>query len=118
MVILKISLSLLAGLNGGWMLFDGIHVLLKGKYFGPEKPGPWSDIIAFFNLDSFKMGPLFVFLGISWLIFLAAILFGQQWGWFMGLLLCIATLWYLPVGTFISLVVLALLLMYRAQLVQ
>lgn len=38
---MKILLAILGVLNGGYMLLDGIYVILKGKYIGPEKPGPW-----------------------------------------------------------------------------
>lgn len=47
---------LLALLNGGFMLFDGIHVLLKGKYIGPEKPGPWANLFYKLNIDYLNWG--------------------------------------------------------------
>jgi hypothetical protein len=41
---MKILITILGILNGGYMLIDGIYVMLNGKYIGPEKPGPWSYI--------------------------------------------------------------------------
>jgi len=34
-------ITILAALNGSYMLLDGIFVTAKGKYIGPEKPVPW-----------------------------------------------------------------------------
>ena len=47
---MKVLITILGLLNGGYMLLDGIYVMLKGKYIGPEKPGPWSNL--FTNLKS------------------------------------------------------------------
>lgn len=41
----KILFSIIALLNGAWMLFDGLHVLRTGKYFGPPESGPWSGVV-------------------------------------------------------------------------
>ncbi len=109
---IKITLLILSLLQGGWMLFDGFHVLLKGKYFGPEKPGPWSQIVRAIGVDPFRLGPVFVLLGALWLVFLAALLLNRPWSWSLGLVVSVATLWYLPVGTVLSLITLALLLLF------
>ena len=45
---MKILVTILAILTGGFMLLDGIYVMLKGKYIGPEKPGPWANIFPSF----------------------------------------------------------------------
>ena len=52
------------------MLLDGIYVILKGKYIGPDKPGPWANLFYKLDINVFKLGPLFIILGIVWLIFL------------------------------------------------
>jgi len=39
------------------MLLDGIYVMLKGKYVGPEKPGPWSTLFYKLKVDVFNLGP-------------------------------------------------------------
>ena len=39
-MLTKFLAAAVAALIGGWMLFDGLYVLVRGKYFGPEKPGP------------------------------------------------------------------------------
>lgn len=100
----RILLSLLALINGGFMLADGIHVLLKGKYIGPEKPGPWSGLFREAGIDVFNLGPLFVLFGILWLILLYGIIRRAKWIYSYGIIISVATLWYLPFGTLIALI--------------
>lgn len=115
-MVAKIIASLIALLVGGWTIFDGIHVLTTGKYFGPEKPGPWSDLVAAIGIDPFKLGVPFIALGVLWLVFLSAMLLHQSWGWNAALITAILTLWYLPVGTVLSLIYIALLFVFRSRL--
>ena len=113
-MIVRALISLVALVVGGWMIFDGIHVLSTGKYFGPEKPGPWSDLVIAAGIDPFRFGIPFVTFGGLWLLFAAAMLFGQGWAWYAALILAVLTLWYLPVGTILSLVYIALLFILRS----
>ena len=99
----------LAVINGGFMLLDGIYVMLNGKYIGPEKPGPWASLISFTGVDVFKLGPLFVVFGIAWLVFTAMYWQGVDAGRTFGIILSVLTLWYLPFGTLISIIVIVLL---------
>ena len=112
---MKILLTILAALNGSYMLLDGIYVLLKGKYIGPEKPGPWSSLLTRFDIDVFKLGPVFISFGILWLLWLYGLLTQQHWAYSLGIAISIATLWYLPVGTVFSLIVLAVLIFARSK---
>jgi hypothetical protein len=111
---MKLTISILSLLNGIYMLADGIYVMLKGKYIGPEKPGPWAWIFSKLNVDVFKLGPLFLLLGLCWLVFLFAYWTSQPWAWWAGVIMSILTLWYLPFGTIISLALLIILLRNRA----
>lgn len=97
-------------INGVWMLIDGIYVMLNGKYIGPEKPGPWASVLSMTGVDVFKLGPLFICFGIAWLAFVFAFWSDAAWARIFGLILSALTLWYLPFGTLISIVVIALLL--------
>ena len=115
-MVTKIVVSLIALLVGGLMIFDGIHVLRTGKYFGPEKPGPWSDVVAYIGLDPFRFGIPFIVLGVLWVLFLSAMLLHQSWGWYAALLTASLTLWYVPVGTILSLLYIVLLLVFRFRL--
>src|SRR3954471_11020917 len=116
-MILKLVTSLVGCLAGGWMIFDGIHVMLRGKYFGPDKPGPWSVLFTKLGVDPFSLGPLFILLGILWLVFLLAMLAGQPWGWYGAIAVAALSLWYLPLGTVLSIVYLGLLLVGKSRLV-
>jgi len=109
MKYLTIGLSLI---NGLWMLIDGIYVVANGKYIGPEKPGPWASLISLAGVDVFKLGPMFVLYGIAWLVFGVALLLDASWARSLGLILSILTLWYLPFGTLISIVVLVGLIFF------
>lgn len=113
---MKIVISILSLLNGGYMLLDGIYVLMNGKYIGPEKPGPWANLFYKLGIDVFKLGPLFIVFGLLWLAWLYALWANQSWAYPFGLVISVLTLWYLPVGTFISVVVLTTLLTVRSKL--
>lgn len=110
---MKILLIILGFLNGAYMLLDGVYVMLKGKYIGPEKPGPWAGLFYKLNIDVFKLGPLFIVYGVLWLTWLYGFWLAAGWAYVMGLVLCLATLWYLPAGTLFSVVILICLLVTR-----
>jgi uncharacterized membrane protein (DUF2068 family) len=113
---MKILITILAFLNGGYMLLDGLYVMMKGKYIGPEKPGPWAGLFGKFGVDVFKLGPLFIVFGVLWFIWLYGLWTSQGWAHTFGIVVCILTLWYLPVGTLFSLVILFTLIFARQKL--
>lgn len=108
---MKYIVAGLSLINGLWMLIDGIYVLANGKYIGPEKPGPWASLIGLTGVDVFKLGPLFVTFGIAWLAFVGGLVSDAVWARTFGLILSVLTLWYLPFGTLISIVILIALLL-------
>jgi hypothetical protein len=110
-VVLSLSL-----INGLWMLIDGAYVLFNGKYIGPEKPGPWASLLSMTGVDVFKLGPMFVGFGIAWLVFVSGLFSGSYWAYWWGMIVAALSLWYLPFGTIISLVVLAALIFFRERL--
>lgn len=97
------------------MLADGLHVLFKGKYIGPPEPGPWAGIMQKLEVDVYKLGPLFIAFGILWLSFLLGYWMGYSWAYPLGLFMSLMTLWYVPVGTFFSLVVFTLLYLTKGE---
>lgn len=113
---MKILLTVLGIFNGGYMLLDGIFVMLKGKYIGPEKPGPWANIFYKLNVDVFKLGPLFIVFGLLWLFWLYGLWTNQNWVYTFGLIMSISTLWYLPIGTLFSIIIVAILLLAKQKL--
>jgi hypothetical protein len=114
--IMKILITILGLLNGGYMLLDGIYVLLKGKYIGPAKPGPWANIFYKMDVNVFKLGPVFIAFGIMWLIWIYALWANLSWSYAFGIVCCILTLWYLPVGTLLSIIILLILIFSKASL--
>lgn len=98
------------------MLLDGLYVLFNGKYIGPAKPGPWASLFDRFNIDVFRLGPLFVVFGLLWLGWLYALWTHQSWAWLFGVIISILTLWYLPVGTLFSVIILVVLFTAKNKL--
>ena len=109
---IKIILAIVAFANGAFMLIDGIHVMKKGKYIGPEKPGPWANIFYKLNINVFKLGPLFVIFGLAWLFWTFAIWNNSDWSFIFGITISILTLWYLSIGTAISILTIVLLYLF------
>jgi hypothetical protein len=113
---MKILITILGLLNGSYMLLDGIFVMIKGKYIGPEKPGPWASIFYKLNIDVFKLGPMFIAFGIFWFIWLYALWTNQSWAYLLGFIVSILTLWYLPVGTLFSILTIGILLFAKQKI--
>ncbi|AXY74796.1 hypothetical protein D3H65_12745 [Paraflavitalea soli] len=107
---------IIAFINGGYMLLDGIYVMLKGKYIGPEKPGPWANLFSKLAVNIFKLGPLFVVYGLVWLLFLYGLFTTQTWAYKLGLAISILSLWYLPVGTVLSITVFIVLIVAKQKI--
>ena len=113
---MKILISILGLINGGYMLLDGIFVLLKGKYIGPPKPGPWANLFYKLDMNVFKLGPLFILFGLIWVVFIFGFWTNQSWAYILGLIISVLTLWYLPFGTLISIFILVVLLISKQKL--
>jgi hypothetical protein len=113
---IKIGFLVIAILNGGWMLFDGVHVLVKGKYFGPPQPGPWSQVVTAVGLNPFSLGPLFVGLGLLWIVAAGGILQGSSCAWLLAVIVSVASLWYIPIGTLLSIIAILILILFKASL--
>ena len=111
--VIVITLSLL---NGIWMSLDGVHVIKRGKYIGPEKPGPWSAIFLKIKINPFSLGPLFVIFGGLWLINVILIIAAADIWWIYSLCLSVLTLWYIPIGTISSLAILYLEITQKSAL--
>lgn len=113
---MKILITILGLLNGGYMLLDGIYVMLKGKYIGPEKPGPWANLFYKLEINVFNLGPLFIAFGLMWLFWLYCLWTNQSWAYLFGVITSILTLWYLPVGTSFSVIILLILVFAKHKL--
>lgn len=107
---MRILILTLGLFNGAYMLVDGIFVLVKNKYIGPDKPGPWAILFQKFDINVFRLGPLFIVFGILWIGWVYAFHIKQPRANLFGILISLATLWYLPVGTLFSVIILVTLL--------
>lgn len=113
---MKILITVLGLLNGSYMLLDGIFVIINGKFMGPDKPGPWANLFYKFNLDVYRLEPLFIVFGILWITWLYSLWAQQTWSYHFGLILSLSTLWYLPIGTLFSIVIFAVLFFLKHKL--
>lgn len=109
----------LALLEGGWLAFDGAHAFATGDYVTPKSGsyagqlGPWSNLWISMGIDprSTLVKAVHVGLGSAWLIAIVCFAFRLPGAW-AGMLSCaIAGLWYLPFGTLLSVIQIALLLL-------
>ena len=114
----RIAVILIALLMGLWLLFDGSRALLKGDYVTPQtgpnagQLGPWSLVARAVGLDprSTMVKALHLTLGLAWLGALGLSSLRPAAGWWALAACAVGTLWYLPLGTLLSLVELGLLL--------
>ncbi len=119
------SWSVLAGgvILGGWLAFDGVRALVVGDYVTPRSGtyagqlGPWSRVAAAVGVNprGTPMKCVHVMLGLSWLAACGALLAGAGRAPSALLACSVASLWYLPFGTVIGVVELALLWLMRGK---
>ncbi len=106
---MRITIFIIALLVGGWMVFDGLHSVLLGKYFGPDKPGPWTAVISALGFDPARFGLVFVAFGIDWIVGGIGVIKNRRWGYYLTGIMAALSLWYLAIGTVLSAVVLILI---------
>ena len=108
----------LAFIEGGWLAFDGSHALITGDYVTPStgqyagQLGPWSKIVSAVGIEprSTLMKAIPLAIGAVWIAVVVCFIMRCEWAWW-GMFACaIAGLWYLPFGTLMSVIQLALLL--------
>jgi hypothetical protein len=101
---------------GAWMLFDGARALMTGDYTTPRSGryagqlGLWAGIVLRIGIDprSTAMKALFIGFGVAWLLVGAGLVFGTAGILQIAIVLAFATLWYVPIGSAIALLVLLL----------
>lgn len=109
--------TLCAATEFGWLAFDGLHGLTTGDYVTPnEGPyagqlGPWSKLIEAIGIEprSSLFMSVHVALGMAGLVALGLFLRGTRAGRKMLLACAVLGLWYLPFGTLLGLIVIAIL---------
>ena len=107
----------LALVEAGWLTFDGTRALVVGDYVTPKSGphagqlGPWSKVVAAVGIEprSTLMKSIHLVLGAAWLVVIVCYAMRMPWAW-TGMLVCaVLGLWYLPIGTLLSVVQIVLL---------
>lgn len=104
---------------GGWMAFDGGRAMLVGDFVTPKlgeyagRLGPWANLVSAVGLEprSTTVKLIFIGYGLCYLVALAAFWTDVPGSWWALLITALAGLWYLPIGTVLNLVVVALLVL-------
>jgi len=115
--VLRLLVVLLVLANGGWMAFDGGRALLAGDYVTPSsgpyagRLGPWAAVVEAAGLEprSMLVKSVFVVYGLALVAAAAGFALGRAGSRRALLALLPLGLWYLPFGTAINVVALALL---------
>ncbi len=109
----------LAFIEGSWLAFDGGRALVVGDYVTPKSGkyagqlGPWARVVSAVGIEprSTLMKSIHLALGSAWLIVMVCFALRLPWAWW-GMLVCaVLGLWYLPFGTILSVLQIALLLL-------
>ena len=114
---------LLAVYEAGWLVFDGSRALIVGDYVTPRSGphtgqlGPWSKLVAAVGIEprSTLMKVIHVVLGLAWLFVACGFAVGHPWGGKAMMACAVLGLWYLPIGTVLSLAQIVLLLVLRTR---
>lgn len=114
---MRYLIAALAGLQGGYMIVDGMRAMIVGSYITPSSGqhagqlGPWARLVEAlgFSPDTLGIKLTFVVLGLAWLTAGTAVAIPLPWAWTTMLVVAVASLWYAIPGTVISITVLALL---------
>lgn len=119
--ILRGAIAVLATVQAGWMVIDGLRALVTGDYTTPSsgayagRLGPWADLLEAVGVDP-RATPVkvaFVGYGLGWLGVVAAYVRGRSWGPTAMIVAAAGSLWYAVVGTVCSAVQLVLLAVER-----
>lgn len=115
---LRNAAVVLAVLLAFWMTFDGTRALIVGDYVAPRSGphagelGPWARVVGSIGIEprSTLMKSIFICFGLAWLGAAIWRVAGYRGSNTAILFLAACTLWYLPVGTLISLLLAGLTL--------
>jgi hypothetical protein len=106
--------AVLALVNGGYMTVDSIHRFVFGDLIRiGGQLGPWSGIVSAVGIDPLAMGPVFLVLGVAYLVSGVTLVRGHPWGRPLVTIMAAATSWYLVFGTISSVFQLTLLWVRR-----
>ncbi|MCH7878374.1 MAG: hypothetical protein IH914_03550 [candidate division Zixibacteria bacterium] len=105
-----------------WFVTDGTVALVSGDYVTPKSGqyagqlGPWAKLVSRVGIDprSTAMKLIFVVYGLIWLAVIVVFVLHANWSWWAMLVAAALSLWYLPFGTVLGVIQIALLLIARS----
>jgi hypothetical protein len=118
----RIVVGLCACIVAGWMTFDGGQALFSSGHLITPKSGdyagqlgPWRHIVQAVGIDPAgrTMQLIFFGYGVAWLAIIAGFALKQEWSWTAMMAAAVGSLWFLPFGTILGIVQIALLLIVR-----
>ncbi len=120
---LRVLIVVLVLIEAGWMAFDGGRALIAGDYVTPRSGryagelGPWSHVVAAVGIEprSTLMKAIFLGYGLAWLLAAACFLLKFRWAWWVMVAAAAGAAWYLPFGTLLSVIQIALLLVPQVR---
>ena len=113
--LLKYTLLVVGGVQGLFMVIDGLHVIRTGSYIGGQV-GPWAVIVRAVGLNVYSMGPFFLALGSLWLVGCVLLLVRPSKGLILLTGAASISLLYALFGTVLSVIALAIVLAHRRTL--
>jgi hypothetical protein len=100
---------------GAFMLVNGLVDVATGHYL-VGGTGSWGPLVSAVSLNPHQVGGVFLMLALIWLGGLIGLVMRQSWGFPLAVAGGVVTLWYLPVGTAISVLYLLILVWRRRAL--
>lgn len=97
------------------MIIDGLYVLIFSRYIGPDKPGPWADVIAAIGLNPMRFGLVFVAFGIDWIAGGIGVIKDRRWGYNLTMIIALLSLWYLTIGTLLAVLAIVLIVVHLSR---
>jgi hypothetical protein len=121
MTWLRIVILLCCAIEAGWMAFDGTRALVVGDYITPKSGphagqiGPWQHVVRAVGINprGRPMMAFFSLYGLVWLGIAVAFGLGRPWAPNAMLVAAVGALWFLPIGTVLSIAQIALLIAAR-----
>jgi hypothetical protein len=102
----------LSWLLGGWLVFDGLHQRLFGDYIRINgQLGPWAALVQAIGLDPQSLSWFFISLGLGLISASFGVYLRRPWGYRLGLITSIISLFYLGLGLPAALACLILLML-------
>lgn len=105
-----------------WFVTDGAVALVSGDYVTPKSGqyagqlGSWAKVASAVGIDprSTAMKLIFIVYGLIWLAVIVGFVLHANWSWWAMFVAAALSLWYLPFGTLLGVIQIALLLIARS----